>query len=93
MSFIRSEPKELKNIPIWDQFYKVALNIVKPLLETYNGNTYILMAIDHYCTQCEAKEVIDHDVETNASFLEDEIICRFGMPNYVFTNYGSKWAT
>jgi hypothetical protein len=35
---IKYEPKELKNIPIWDQFYKMALDIVKPLLETCNGN-------------------------------------------------------
>ncbi len=71
----------------------MALNIVRPLLETYNGNTYILMAIDHYSTWCEAKVVINHDVETNARFLEDEIICRFGVPKYIFTDYGSEWAT
>lgn len=34
----------------------------------------------------------DHDVNIVARFLEDEIICRFGVPKYIMTNNGSKWA-
>ncbi len=86
MSSIKFEREELKNISIWDQFYKMALDTVKPLLETYNGNRYILVAIDHYSKWCEAKAIVDHDVKTIARFLEDEIICKFVVPKYVFTN-------
>ncbi len=91
MSSIRSEHEKLRNIPIWDQFYKVALNNVRPLLETYNGNIYILVAIDHYSKWCKAKEIVNHDVEIIARFLKDEIICRFGIPKYIFIDYGSEW--
>jgi hypothetical protein len=35
---IRLDVEDLKNIPIWDQFYKVALNTIRPLSKTNNGN-------------------------------------------------------
>ncbi len=40
---IRLDPAELKTIPIWDQFYRVALDIVGPFLETKLGNRYVLV--------------------------------------------------
>ncbi len=91
ISSIKSELEELKNIPTWDQFYKVALDAIRPLLDTYNGNRYILLAIDHYFKWCETKAVIDHDVEMIARFLEDEIICKFVIPKYIFINCGFEW--
>jgi hypothetical protein len=50
------------------------------LPKTYNGNKYISVAIDH------------HDVEIIARFLENEVICRFGIPKYIMTNNGFEWA-
>jgi hypothetical protein len=48
-----------------------------------HGNKYVLPAIDHYSKWCEAKSIVDHDVETIARFLEDGAICRFSAPKYV----------
>jgi len=45
---MRSGIEEMKNIPICDLFYHVALDTVRPLLETTNGNKYVLVVIDHY---------------------------------------------
>jgi hypothetical protein len=90
MGFVRSKT-ELRIIPICDQFYKMALDIVKLLLETCNGNKYILVVIDHYSKWCEAKIVVNHDVETITRFLENEIIYRFNMPKYVLIGNGYEW--
>jgi hypothetical protein len=49
-----------------------------------------MVAIDHYSKWCEAKAFVDHDAKTTRRFLEDKIICRFGVPKYVLTNNGSK---
>jgi hypothetical protein len=35
---VRLEHVQLKNIPIWDQFFKVAFDTVGPLFETKHGN-------------------------------------------------------
>ncbi len=85
-SNVRSKLKELKKIPIWDQFYKVALNIAGPFLEMQHNNWYVLIAIDHYSKWCEVKAIVDHDVEIVIMFLEDEVICGFGVPKYVLTD-------
>jgi len=62
------------------------------LPETKLGNKYILVAIDHYLKWCETKAVTDHGAKTAARFLEDEIICRYGVPKFVLTDNGGEWA-
>jgi hypothetical protein len=89
---ILSGDEQLKSIPICDLFHRVALDTVGPLPETKSGNKYILVAIDHYSKWCETKAVADHGAKTTARFLEDEIICRYGVPKFVLTNNGGEWA-
>jgi hypothetical protein len=51
------------------------------------------VAIDHYSKWCEAKAVADHGAKTVARFLEDDIVCQYGVPKFVLTNNGGEWAT
>jgi hypothetical protein len=47
------------------------------------------VAIDHYSKWCEAQPMKEHTSIVVAKFLEEEIICRFGVLKYVFiNNYG-----
>jgi hypothetical protein len=89
---VRSGDEHLKSIPVCDLFYRVALDTAGPLPETKSGNRYILVAIDHYSKWCETKAVADHGAKTAARFLEDEIICRYGVPKFVLTDNGGEWA-
>ncbi len=89
---IRSRDEQLKSIHVCDLFHRVTLDTVGPLPETKSGNKYILVAIDHYSKWCEAKAVADHGAKTAAKFLEDEIICRYGVPKFVLTENGGEWA-
>ncbi len=89
---IRSGDEQLKSIPICDLFHRVALDTTGPLPETKTGNKYILVAIDHYSKWCEAKAVVDHSAKTTSRFLEDNIICRYGVPKFVLTDNGGEWA-
>jgi transposase InsO family protein len=61
------------------------------LRETKDGNRYALIAIDHYSKWCERKHVKDHDNAIVARFLEEEIICRFGVPKFILTDNGGEW--
>jgi len=90
---IRSGDEQLKSIPVCDLFHRVALDTAGPLPETKLSNKYILVAIDHYSKWCEAKAVADHGAKTAARFLEDEIICRYGVPKFMLTDNGEEWAT
>ncbi len=90
-SSIRSKHEELKSIFIWDHFYQVAFDTIGPLPKTYNGNMYILVAIDHYFKWCKTKMMVDHDTKIATRFLEDEVICKFVVPKYILSNNGSEW--
>jgi hypothetical protein len=88
---IRSGDEQLKSIPVCDFFYRVALDTAGPLPEIRSGNKYILVAIDHYSKWCEAKAIADHGAKTAARFLEDDLICRYGVPRFVLTDNGGEW--
>jgi hypothetical protein len=81
----------LKSIPVCDLFYRVALDMAGPFPETKSGNKYILVAIDHYSKWCEAKAVTNHGAKTAARFLEDDLICRYGVSKFVLTDNGGEW--
>jgi hypothetical protein len=81
----------MKNIPVCDLFYRVALDTTGPLPKTKNGNRYALVAIDHYSMWCEARPIKDHDDAIVVIFLKKEIICKFGVPIFIFINNGGKW--
>jgi hypothetical protein len=91
-SSIRSEDEEMRSIPVCELFYRVALDTAGPLPETKTGNKYILVAVDHYSKWCEAKAMADHGAKTATKFLEDDVICRYGVPKFVLTNNGEEWA-
>jgi hypothetical protein len=82
----------MKSIPVYELFYRVALDTVGPLPKTKTGNKYILVVVDHYSKWCKAKAVADHGAKTAAKFLEDDVICRYGVPKFVLTNNGGEWA-
>ncbi len=92
MGSIRFEDKKMKSIHVCELFYRVALDIARPLPKTKTGNKYILVAIDHYSKWCEAKVVADHGAKTVTKFLEDDVICRYRIPKFVLTNNGGEWA-
>jgi hypothetical protein len=75
----------MKNIPVCELFYQIALDTTRPLPETKSGNKYILVAVDHYSKWCEAKAMAHHGAKTVAKFLEDDVICRYGVPKFVLT--------
>ncbi len=37
--------------------------------------------------------MVDHDAKIAPRFLEDEVICMFGVPKYIIIDNGSKWFT
>jgi hypothetical protein len=79
-----SDIKEMKNILICNLFYRVAMDNVGPLLETTDGNKYFKW--------CEAWSIKEHDAFNATKFLEDEVICRYGVLKYNYlTNNANEW--
>jgi hypothetical protein len=81
---VSSKLEEPKNIPILDQFFGVVFDIVGPFLKASLVTCmYVMVAIDHYSKWCEAKVVMDHDIEIVANFWESEVMCKFGVLKYI----------
>ncbi len=72
-------------------FYHVVFYICGPLHEATIGNKYVLMAIDHYSKWCEVQFVKEHDALATSKFLEDGVICKYGVPKYILINNGIEW--
>jgi hypothetical protein len=70
----------------------VAFDTANPFPKTKHGNIYVLVVINHYSKWCEARTMVDHDVEMAAKFLEHEVIYKFGVPEYIFMNNGYDWS-
>jgi hypothetical protein len=90
MGNICSKDEELKSVPVCDVFYKIVMDITRPLPETKSRNKYILMAIVHYSKWSKAKVVTDHGAKTAARFLEDDIICYYRVPKFVLIDNGGE---
>ncbi len=43
----------MKNIFMCDVFYQMVLEIIRHALETFSGNKYVIVVIDHYSKWCE----------------------------------------
>ncbi len=87
---MKSNIEEMKNVPICDLFYCVTMDTIGPLLETINGKKYVFATIDHYSKWCEAQFVKEHDALTATKFLEDEVICKYGVPKYIIIDNNSE---
>jgi hypothetical protein len=40
----------------------------------------------------QGKGSADHDAKTTTRFLEDDIICKCGVPKFVLIDNGGEWA-
>jgi hypothetical protein len=69
----------------------MALDIAGPLPKINRGNKYIHVDVDHYFKWCEIKTMPDHTIATTTKFLEEEIICRYGIPKFIFINNDGEW--
>jgi hypothetical protein len=61
------------------------------LPKTTNGNKYVLVVIDHYSKWCETQPIKEHDAYTATKFLQDEVICKYGVPKYILINNANEW--
>ena len=64
----------------------IALDIVGPLKQTANGNSFILVLGDYYTKWKEAWAIPDHTALTVADKLVTEFICRFSSVKQIHTD-------
>jgi len=91
----RNEPPqpshELYPIPVEGPFDRWRLDFVGPLPLTARGNQYILVGIDYFTKWPIARAVPTANHSVVASFVFEEIICRFGCPKSIQSDQGPQF--
>jgi hypothetical protein len=70
---------------------KCALDVVGPLSQTLDGNTYVLTFQDELFKYTLAVPIKQQDAMTVARAFVEEIVLKFGIPQAVLTNQGSNF--
>lgn len=70
---------------------KIAMDIIGPLPETKNKNSYILVITDYFTKFVEAFPMRDQTAQTVADIVATEWICRYGVPLSILTDQGRQW--
>ena len=70
---------------------RVALDILGPLPETYNGNRYILVISDYFTRWVEAFGMPDQEASTFADCLVQGFVSRFGVPSQIHSDQGAQF--
>ncbi len=65
-------------ISLTNIFERWEVDIVEPLSITREENRYIVVAMNYFSRWPEARSLKAANVDTVATFLYEEIICRFG---------------
>ena len=69
----------------------VAVDIMGPLPETENKNSYILVVGDYFTRWMEAYAIRNQEATTVAQKLVDELFCRFSTPEQLHSDQGSQF--
>ena len=62
-----------------------------PLPTSVAGNKHVLVVIDYFTKWAELFALPDATAETVAERLLEDVISRFGMPEYLHTDQGSQF--
>ena len=68
----------------------IAVDILEPLPESTNNNSYILVVGDYFTRWMEAYAIRNQEAATVAQKL-DEIFCRFSIPEQLQSDQGSQF--
>src|SRR6266498_4543527 len=78
-------------ILLTDIFERWGIDIVGSLPITREGNRYIVVAMDYFLRWPEAKPLKTANANTVATFLYEEIICRFGVLRTLQSDRGNHF--
>jgi len=67
---------------------RIYIDVTGPHSATDRNHQYILACIDGFTKYAEAFPFRDHDAETVAKILVEQVFCRYGTPLFLLTDQG-----
>ena len=87
----RRKNKPLQTIKVNQPFGRVRIDIVGLLLKTSWNNQYIVIAMDYLTKWLKARAISNATIKSIASFLYEDIICRYRYLKELVSNNGSAF--
>jgi len=69
----------------------VAVDLVRPMLPTPRGNSWILVLTDHFTRWADALAIPDASAPTVARVLDQHVFCYFGLPEQIHSDQGAQF--
>ena len=69
----------------------IAVDIMGPLPESSNKNSYILVVADYFTRWMEAYAIHDQEAATVAQKLVDDVFCWLGIPEQLHSDQGKQF--
>ncbi|PNH10905.1 Retrovirus-related Pol polyprotein from transposon [Tetrabaena socialis] len=84
-------PMQLHPLAVMGLFYRWGVDLAGPMLESVEGNLYVMVAIEHFSKHVELVPLKDKAPATVAQAWAD-VLARFGAPAEVVTDNGAEFA-
>lgn len=84
-------PPQLNSLPIRGLFYRWSVDLAGPLPASTRGNTYIMLAIDHFSKHVVALPLADKNASTTAAAFRQHVLGVYGAPAEVLTDQGTEF--
>ena len=81
----------LQTIKAGSPMQVIAVDIMGPLPESNNKNSYILVVGDYFTRWMAAFAIHDQEAATVAQKLVDEVFCRLGIPEQLHSDQGKQF--
>ena len=81
----------LQTIKAGSPMQVIAVDIMGPLPESSNKNSYILVVGDYFTCWMEAYAIHDQEAATVAQKLVDDVFCRLGIPEHLHSDQGKQF--
>lgn len=83
----------LKPIVATYPFEIVSTDVIGPYPSSNNGNRFIVVALDLFSKWAITKAIPDQTARTIATFLEEDVFCKYGSPKYLLSDNGSAYVS
>ena len=78
----------LQSVKVGSPMQLMAVDILGPLPESGEGNSYVLVVSNYFTKWMEAFPMPNQEASTVATKLVDEVFCRFSMPEQLHSDQG-----
>jgi hypothetical protein len=89
---LSADNPQLQPLPVMGLFYRWGVDLAGPILpKSAQGNTYIMVAIEHFSKHVEAVPIPSKDSAVVAHAFLTHVLARYGSPAEVLTDQGNEF--